>query len=97
MHTSIYPPDWPKCPACGKPALDGHITCGSVQCNEGGQRRKSAQIDEREDRIAEFMFNMMAKETGEACWADTDNESLKDCYRVAACCAVLVLLGSMRE
>ena len=27
------------CPACGQPALDGHITCGQVQCDEGGRRR----------------------------------------------------------
>src|SRR4029077_618245 len=29
-----YPADWPKCAAgCGLPALDGHATCGRVQCN----------------------------------------------------------------
>lgn len=33
-----YPSDWPKCPSCGKPALDGHITCGALDCNEQGQR-----------------------------------------------------------
>lgn len=33
-----YPLDWPKCPNCGLPALDGHVTCGNVECNEGGQR-----------------------------------------------------------
>jgi len=35
-----YPVDWPRCPACGMPALDGHITCGAVACNEGEWRRK---------------------------------------------------------
>jgi hypothetical protein len=35
---SMYPPDWPKCPGCGAPALDGHITCGNVTCDEGGRR-----------------------------------------------------------
>jgi hypothetical protein len=33
-----YPPDWPKCPGCGLPAMDGHITCGRVECDEGGRR-----------------------------------------------------------
>lgn len=35
-----YPDDWPMCPVCGELALDGHITCGKAQCNEGEQRRK---------------------------------------------------------
>jgi hypothetical protein len=34
-----YPPGWPRCPACGLPVLDGHLTCGRVECDEGGQRR----------------------------------------------------------
>jgi hypothetical protein len=34
-----YPFDWPKCPACGLPALDGRITCGSAGCNEEAWRR----------------------------------------------------------
>jgi len=33
-----YPPDWPKCPSCNSPALDGHITCGKAVCDESGQR-----------------------------------------------------------
>lgn len=33
-----YPRDWPRCPACGDHALDGHITCGRVECDEGGRR-----------------------------------------------------------
>jgi hypothetical protein len=34
-----YPADWPKCAAgCGRPALDGHMTCGLAGCNEGGHR-----------------------------------------------------------
>jgi hypothetical protein len=33
-----YPAGWAMCPGCGKPALDGHITCGDVLCNEGGRR-----------------------------------------------------------
>jgi len=33
-----YPADWPRCPGCGEPALDGHITCGKAECDEGGRR-----------------------------------------------------------
>jgi hypothetical protein len=33
-----YPPDWPQCPSCGAPALDGHLTCGRPACREGVQR-----------------------------------------------------------
>lgn len=33
-----YPADWPRCPGCGRPALDGHITCGDVRCDEGSRR-----------------------------------------------------------
>jgi hypothetical protein len=35
---SFYPGGWPACPACGEPAMDGHITCGRMQCDEGGHR-----------------------------------------------------------
>lgn len=24
--------DWPACPSCGLPALDGHVTCGNAAC-----------------------------------------------------------------
>lgn len=34
----MYPANWPRCPGCGEPALDGHITCGNVACNEGAHR-----------------------------------------------------------
>src|SRR5262245_27680831 len=34
-----YPADWPRCPKCGEPALDGHITCGKFECDEHGTRR----------------------------------------------------------
>lgn len=27
-----YPLNWPKCPACGRPSLDGHKSCGRVEC-----------------------------------------------------------------
>jgi len=33
-----YPTDWPTCPGCGLPAMDGHITCGRAECNEGSRR-----------------------------------------------------------
>ena len=35
----MYPKDWPKCPKCREPALDGHITCGKRECDEQFQRR----------------------------------------------------------
>lgn len=31
---SFYPPGWPSCPNCGRPALDGHLTCGHAECSE---------------------------------------------------------------
>jgi hypothetical protein len=38
----MYPDNWLACPSCGSPSLDGHITCGSVLCNEGAHRRERA-------------------------------------------------------
>lgn len=32
-----YPADWPRCPACGRAAMDGHITCGRLECWEGSR------------------------------------------------------------
>jgi hypothetical protein len=32
----------PPCPACGRPALDGHLTCGRVACDETGVRTARA-------------------------------------------------------
>lgn len=29
-----YPLDWPKCPTCGEPTLDGHRTCGRIECGK---------------------------------------------------------------
>ena len=40
-----YPDDWPRCPRCGKHALDGHITCGSVECNESEARRERTSTE----------------------------------------------------
>lgn len=34
----LYPRDWPRCPACGREALEGHVTCGRVACCEAEQR-----------------------------------------------------------
>jgi len=39
----FYPPNWPRCPVCGDYALDGHITCGRYECNEGEQRDRRAE------------------------------------------------------
>jgi len=27
-----YPTDWPPCPGCGLPALDGRASCGDARC-----------------------------------------------------------------
>ena len=27
-----YPDNWPKCPHCGEPCMDGKATCGNVTC-----------------------------------------------------------------
>lgn len=32
-----YPPNWPRC-RCGEPVLDGHLTCGRVECDEAQAR-----------------------------------------------------------
>lgn len=36
---SNYPAGWPAC-ACGKPVMDGHLTCGEAKCSESGARRR---------------------------------------------------------
>lgn len=33
-----YPLDWPKCFFCDQPALDGHLTCGTLGCPEAQAR-----------------------------------------------------------
>jgi hypothetical protein len=40
---SFYPADWPHCPACGDYALDGHITCGRLECAESAHRDLARQ------------------------------------------------------
>ena len=40
----MYPATWPRCPACGRPALDGHITCGSAHCDEGSWRARRHNV-----------------------------------------------------
>ncbi len=35
-----YPAGWPSC-TCGLPVLDGHLTCGKVECDESGAREVS--------------------------------------------------------
>jgi hypothetical protein len=41
-----YPPDWPKC-HCGLPVMDGHLTCGKLECDEGGTRRRVEEARRR--------------------------------------------------
>jgi len=33
-----YPVGWPRCVSCGDYAIDGHLTCGRLECNESGAR-----------------------------------------------------------
>lgn len=42
----MYPPDWPRC-HCGDYALDGHVTCGRLECNESQTRYVSTVDPER--------------------------------------------------
>ena len=35
--TTTYPPNWPRC-KCGRHVLDGHFTCGRVECSETSAR-----------------------------------------------------------
>lgn len=54
----MYPENWPRCPGCDAPALDGHITCGSVECGP--------EADWRDPATFEPYKNMkLAKETRE--------------------------------
>lgn len=41
-RTMSYPKNWPRCPRCGEPVLDGHITCGRLECDERGERDKQS-------------------------------------------------------
>jgi hypothetical protein len=50
-----YPEGWPRCVSCGDEAMDGHLTCGRANCNEGPARRgdigpSDAEIDANLDR-----------------------------------------------
>jgi hypothetical protein len=47
----MYPKDWPKCPGCGEPALDGHITCGKLKCDERAARVIREQTGARQVHI----------------------------------------------
>ena len=38
LGIQLYPPGWPRCPACGDHVLDGHATCGRVGCGEAERR-----------------------------------------------------------
>jgi hypothetical protein len=54
----MYPADWPKC-ACGKPVLDGHLTCGEAQCDEALARKSFEEGQEaaRTGRMPERYVN----------------------------------------
>lgn len=54
MEHNGYPSDWPRCVRCDLPALDAHLTCGSVECDESGARY-------REQR--DWLINLHDRET----------------------------------
>lgn len=53
---SLYPPNWPRCPNCARPVLDGHITCGDARCDESGERNKRDQIARSAGRAIEQAY-----------------------------------------
>ena len=36
-----YPQNWPLCPECGQPTMDGKVTCGRSACGGLQSRHKS--------------------------------------------------------
>ncbi len=61
----MYPSNWPKCEGCGRPALDGHLTCGDVACDESSARL--ATVDFPADDFAprgEVLFCLACNGTG---------------------------------
>lgn len=48
-----YPPGWPKCLYCDRPALDGHLTCGLVSCSEAQAREDNLEEWQRRQVLAE--------------------------------------------
>ena len=45
LYETQYPVGWPRC-SCGDYALDGHNTCGRVECDEHGRRANDGDDDE---------------------------------------------------
>lgn len=51
----MYPRDWPKCVRCDDFALDGHLTCGRVECDEGRARDERAEaLQDRDENKPEW-------------------------------------------
>ncbi len=46
----MYPKDWPRC-HCGDFVLDGHLTCGRLECDES-RTRDERDLDETNRGIA---------------------------------------------
>jgi hypothetical protein len=69
-----YPKDWPRCPQCDDFALDGHITCGRLECDEalerdkaGGKRAPDGYTEaeiERSQRRLEHLFGFTEEDLG---------------------------------
>lgn len=45
----MYPANWPRCPSCGDFALDGHVTCGRLECGEAAQRDATIIAEESDN------------------------------------------------
>ena len=43
----VYPPGWPEWVFCNKPALEGHLTCGELACDERAARVLGMAYQER--------------------------------------------------
>lgn len=47
----MYPDNWPRCLYCDDYALDGHLTCGKVECDESTARDDIAEMDPHNDPL----------------------------------------------
>lgn len=70
-----YPEGWPRCPKCGDFALDGHITCGRLECNEHQTRRDRARPELTADEcdLLEWLAGEDYSQYGECYGATLDS------------------------
>jgi len=74
-----YPEGWPRCPACGDYAMDGHITCGRWQCDEGRHRGESYFNSDQRDYMR-WLDRVPAEKLAPCGWYLLD-----DCEKHAPC------------